>query len=293
MPVIVPDHLPAREILARENLITFGYSDTPVSDSRPLQLLILNLMPLKDSTEVQLLRLLSGSPRNIEVQFIRPKDHESKNTSRRHLELFYKTFGEVRHRRFDGMVITGAPVEHLPFEEVGYWREFKEILDWTVHQVNSVLFICWAAQAGMYHFHGIPKYLLPRKQFGIFDHTVRYMESPIVRGLGDRFPAPHSRHTEVRRIDIGQAVGLEIIAESEEAGIFMTASGNHIYYTGHPEYDPVTLRDEYFRDLAKGLDIQVPAHYFPGDDPAREPVFIWQGAARQIWMNWIESYVCG
>ena len=291
MPVIVPDQLPARAILASENLVTLGYSEAVERDAGTLQVLILNLMPLKDSTESQLLRLLAGSPRQIEVQFIRPKDHRCRNTSQQHLELFYKTFDEVRNRKFDGMIITGAPVEHLPFEEVGYWKEFTEILDWTVHNVTSVLFICWAAQAGMYHFHGIPKYLLPAKQFGVFEHTVRNPDSPIARGLGSKFLAPHSRHTEVRRSDIEKAAGLEIIGESDEAGIFLTVSGSHIYYTGHPEYDAGTMRDEYFRDLAKGLDIHIPAHYFPGDDPSKEPVSVWQGTARQIWINWIENYL--
>lgn len=291
MPVIVPDNLPARDVLSQEGIQTVGYSETAAGSGRTLRILILNLMPLKDATESQLLRMLSNDSLLVEVRFIRPKDHESRNTSPRHLELFYQTFGDVRHQKFDGMIITGAPVEHLPFDEVGYWRELTEILDWTVHNVSSVLFICWAAQAGLWHFHGIPKYLLPRKQFGIFDHAVLSSDCPIVRGFGDRFPAPHSRHTEVRRADIHKDGGVEIIGESEEAGVFLAVSGSHIYYTGHPEYDAGTLRAEYVRDVAKGLDIQIPAHYFPEDDPSREPVMTWRHHGRLLYENWLNYYV--
>ena len=293
MPVIIPDKLPAKGILLQENIFTIEHSKAIHQDIRALRIAILNIMPLKEATETHILRLLTNSPLQVEIQFIRPGGHEPKNTPHQHLEYFYKTFEEVSHQKFDGLIITGAPVEHLSFEDVHYWEEIREILDWSAHNVTSALLICWAAQAGLYHFHGIPKYPLPSKMFGNFDHTVNNRRSPIARGFDDIFPAPHSRHTEVRRSDIEKVGDLEIISESHEAGVYIVVSrdGKRVYVTGHSEYDPDTLRNEYERDRAKGLDIAVPENYFPGDDPTKAPLVNWRSHANLLFLNWLNYYV--
>ena len=293
MPVIIPDKLPAKDILLQENIFTIEHSKAIHQDIRALRIAILNIMPLKEATETHILRLLTNSPLQVEIQFIRPGGHEPKNTPHQHLEYFYKTFEEVSHQKFDGLIITGAPVEHLSFEDVHYWEEIREILDWSAHNVTSALLICWAAQAGLYHFHGIPKYPLPSKMFGNFDHTVNNRRSPIARGFDDIFPAPHSRHTEVRRSDIEKVGDLEIISESHEAGVYIVVSrdGKRVYVTGHSEYDPDTLRNEYERDRAKGLDIAVPENYFPGDDPTKAPLVNWRSHANLLFLNWLNYYV--
>ena len=293
MPVIIPDKLPAKDILLQENIFTIEHSKAIHQDIRALRIAILNIMPLKEATETHILRLLTNSPLQVEIQFIRPGGHEPKNTPHQHLEYFYKTFEEVSHQKFDGLIITGAPVEHLSFEDVHYWEEIREILDWSAHNVTSALLICWAAQAGLYHFHGIPKYPLPSKMFGNFDHTVNNRRSPIARGFDDIFPAPHSRHTEVRRSDIEKVGDLEIISESQEAGVYIVVSrdGKRVYVTGHSEYDPDTLRNEYERDRAKGLDIAVPENYFPGDDPTKAPLVNWRSHANLLFLNWLNYYV--
>ena len=293
MPVIIPDKLPAKGILLQENIFTIEHSKAIHQDIRALRIAILNIMPLKEATETHILRLLTNSPLQVEIQFIRPGGHEPKNTPHQHLEYFYKTFEEVSHQKFDGLIITGAPVEHLSFEDVHYWEEIREILDWSAHNVTSALLICWAAQAGLYHFHGIPKYPLPSKMFGNFDHTVNNRRSPIARGFDDIFPAPHSRHTEVRRSDIEKVGDLEIISESQEAGVYIVVSrdGKRVYVTGHSEYDPDTLRNEYERDRAKGLDIAVPENYFPGDDPTKVPLVNWRSHANLLFLNWLNYYV--
>lgn len=293
MPVIIPDKLPAKDILLRENIFTIERSKAKRQDIRPLRIAILNIMPLKEATETHILRLLTNTPLQVEVQFIRPQGHQPKNTPQQHLEYFYKTFEAVRHRKFDGLIITGAPVEHLSFEEVHYWDEIREILDWSAHNVTSVLLICWAAQAGLYHFHGIPKYPLPSKMFGNFHHRINNWRSPIARGFDDRFLAPHSRHTEVRRSDIEKVKELEIISESDEAGIYIVVSrdGKRVYVTGHSEYDSDTLRKEYERDRDKGLDIAMPENYFPGNDPGKAPPVSWRSHANLLFQNWLNYYV--
>lgn len=293
MPVIIPDKLPAKDILSKENIFTMEYSRAIHQDIRALRIAILNIMPLKEATETHILRLLTNSPLQVEIQFIRPKNHESKNTPQQHLEYFYKTFEEISHQKFDGLIITGAPVEHLTFEEVNYWDEIREILDWSVHHVTSVLLICWAAQAGLYHFHRIPKYDLPAKMFGNFRHTVNNRQSPIARGFDDCFLAPHSRHTEVRRSDIEKVHDLEIISESAEAGVYIVVShdGKRVYVTGHSEYDSDTLRNEYERDRSKGFDIAMPENYFPDDDPQKAPLVSWRSHANLLFLNWLNYYV--
>jgi len=293
MPVIIPDNLPAKEILARENIFAIEYSRAIHQDIRPVRIAILNIMPLKEATETHILRLLTNTPLQVEIQLIRPEGHQPKNTSQQHLEYFYKTSQAIRHEKFDGLIITGAPVEHLEFEDVTYWDEIRELLDWSKHHVTSTLLICWAAQAGLYHFYRIPKYELESKMFGNFLHSVNQRTSPIARGFDDHFFAPHSRHTEVRKGDISKVSELEIISESEEAGIYIVASRNrkHVFVTGHSEYDPDTLKNEYERDKAKGLDIELPKNYFPGDDPSRTPVVSWRSHANLLYLNWLNYYV--
>jgi homoserine O-succinyltransferase len=293
MPVIIPDKLPAKDILSKENIFTIEHSKAISQDIRALRIAILNIMPMKEATETHILRLLTNTPVQVEIQFIRPKGHQPKNTPQQHLEYFYKTFEEVSHQKFDGLIITGAPVEHLSFEEVNYWEEFRGILDWSVHNVTSVMLICWAAQAGLYHFHGIPKYQLPSKMSGNFHHTVNNRRSPIARGFDDRFLAPHSRHTEVRRSDIENVGELEIISESEEAGVYIVVSrdGKRVYVTGHSEYDSDTLGNEYQRDRSKGLEIAMPVNYYPGNDPLKTPEVTWRSHANLLFLNWLNYYV--
>lgn len=293
MPLNIPDRLPALEILERENIFVMRETTAIHQDIRPLRIGILNLMPVKTTTETHILRLLSNSPLQVEVTLLHTRDHISKNTSIDHLKAFYKTFRQVRNQKFDGMIITGAPIEHLDFEEVDYWDELREIMDWTVHHVTSTMYICWGAQAGLYHFYKIPKYPLPKKMFGVFTHQVSDPKIPLVRGFDEEFLAPHSRHTEVRRTDIEKVPELIMVSESSEAGVYMvmTRGGRQIFITGHSEYDPETLKNEYDRDIKKGLPIDIPVNYFPGNDPSKSPMAKWKSHANLMYYNWLNYYV--
>ena len=293
MPVNIPDRLPAYKTLTKENIFVMRESRAMHQDIRPLKIAILNLMPLKISTEVQLLRLLSNSPLQIELVLLQTASYTSTNTPKEHLYEFYKTFDQIKNTKFDGMIITGAPVEHMDFEDVAYWPEIKEIIDWTEHHVTSTLYICWAAQAGLYYKYNIPKYSLDRKMFGVFLHKAYKKETPLLRGFDDMFHAPHSRHTEVRKEDIRKNRELTILSESDEAGVYivMDKKGKHIFVTGHSEYDPLTLDSEYKRDRSKGLDIEIPRNYYPGDDPEKEPVVRWRGHSHLLFSNWLNYYV--
>ncbi len=293
MPIKIPDNLPAREILNRENIFIMTEDRASHQDIRPLKIGILNLMPTKITTETQLMRLLGNTPLQIEAVLLQTESYQSKNTSSDHLNEFYKTFGEIKHEKLDGMIITGAPVEQLDFEEVEYWNELKEVMEWTKHNVFSTLHICWAAQAGLFYHYNIPKYPLENKMFGVFRHNVNIKHTKLLRGFDDVFFAPHSRHTEVRREDIEKTEELEILAESDEAGIYIAASknGRDIFVTGHAEYDPLTLKAEYDRDIAKGLKIAVPKNYYPDDNPDLTPVVRWRSQANLLFSNWLNYYV--
>jgi homoserine O-succinyltransferase/O-acetyltransferase len=293
MPLNIPDQLPAIEILQEENIFVMRETAAIHQDIRPLRIVILNLMPVKTTTETHILRLLSNSPLQVEVTLLHTHDHISKNTSIDHLKSFYKTFKQIRNQKFDGMIITGAPIEHLDFEEVDYWGELREIMDWTLHHVTSTMFICWGAQAGLYHFYGVPKYPLSKKMFGVFIHQVNNPKIPLVRGFDEEFLAPHSRHTEIRKSDIEKIQELILVSESAEAGVYMvmTRGGRQIFITGHSEYDPDTLKDEYERDVRKGLPIEVPVNYFPGNDPSKPPMARWKSHANLLYYNWLNYYV--
>ena len=264
-------------------------------DIRPLKIVVLNLMPLKITTETDLIRLLSNSPLQIEVSFMKLKSHTSKNTPIEHMKAFYRDFASMREERFDGMIITGAPVEHLEFEDVNYWSEITEIFDWTRTHVMSTMYICWAAQAGLYYHYGIPKYPLEKKMFGIFEHHVTegFSHLPIFRGFDDVFYVPHSRHTEVRREDIDKCKDLQVVSESDESGvhIVMARGGREIFVTGHSEYSPYTLDGEYRRDLGKGLPIDMPKNYYRNDDPEQGPLVRWRSTANLLFSNWLNYYV--
>jgi homoserine O-succinyltransferase len=293
MPVRIPETLPARRTLESENIFIMGEERARHQDIRPLRVAILNLMPTKIATETQILRLIGNSPLQVEVTLLQTASHESKNVSAEHLIAHYKSFAQVRRRKFDGLIITGAPVELLPFEEVDYWPELTGILDWAETNVFSMLYICWGAQAGLFHRYGIPKYTLPDKQFGVFPHHVLNRYHKLMRGFDDVFMAPHSRYTEVRRADIENVPDLQILAESDEAGIYIVASQDrrHIFVTGHSEYDPLTLKGEYDRDIGKGLPIKVPMNYFPHDNPAEPPLVRWRGHANLLFANWLNYFV--
>jgi homoserine O-succinyltransferase len=293
MPINVPDNLPAVEILTNENIFIMSETRAMHQDIRPLKILILNLMPLKIDTETQLLRVLSNSPIQVDVTLMHPSTHTSKNTDEKHLNAFYKTFEDIKSDKFDGMIITGAPIEHYDFEEVGYWDELKVIMNWSLHNVFSTLHICWGAQAGLYHHYGIPKYALDEKCFGIFKHRLHVAHTPLFRGFDDVFNAPHSRHTTVYASDIEKHPELKIIASSDEAGVFavMTENGRQIFITGHSEYDPDTLKKEYDRDVAAGKPIAVPANYYPDDDPTRPPLVTWRSTGNLFFGNWLNYYV--
>ncbi|MBB6633731.1 homoserine O-acetyltransferase MetA [Cohnella thailandensis] len=293
MPIKVPDSLPAREILAEENIFVMDESVAYHQDIRPLRIAILNLMPTKETTETQLLRLIGNTPLQVEAVLIHPKTHTSKNTSAEHLEAFYKTFDEISQQRFDGMIITGAPVEQFAFEDVNYWEELKDIMDWSKRNVTSTFHICWGAQAGLFHHFGVPKVDLPNKLFGVFPHTVEKRNVPLLRGFDELFYVPQSRHTEVRKEDIEKIPELEILSESEDAGVYIAATkdGRQIFVTGHSEYDPLTLKWEYDRDKAKGLRIDVPKNYFPGNDPSKMPLSSWRAHANLLFSNWLNYYV--
>jgi homoserine O-succinyltransferase len=293
MPVKIPDTLPAMGILESENIFVMGESRAVHQDIRALRVAILNLMPTKIVTETQLLRLLGNSPLQVEVTLLHMESHDSKNTPAEHLLQHYSSFEEVKSEKFDGLIITGAPVEQLPFEEVDYWPELVRLMDWARANVYSTLYVCWGAQAGLYHYYGVPKHALAEKMFGVFPHTLGVRFERLTRGFDDVFYAPHSRHTEVRRDDVLAVPELVLLSESEEAGVYIVLSADrrHVFVTGHSEYDPLTLQGEYVRDLGKGLKIAVPKNYFPGDDPRREPVVRWRGHASLLFTNWLNYYV--
>ncbi|BBI32215.1 homoserine O-acetyltransferase MetA [Cohnella abietis] len=293
MPIKVPDHLPAKEVLAGENIFVMDESVAYHQDIRPLRIAILNLMPTKETTETQLLRLIGNTPLQLEAVLLRPQSHLSKNTSAEHLESFYKTFDEIKDQQYDGLIITGAPIEHLEFEEVNYWEELEEIMDWTVDNVTSTMHICWGAQAGLYHHYGVPKYPLSEKMFGVYPHGISKPNVQLLRGFDEMFFVPQSRHTEVLRSDIEKVAGLDILSESEEAGVYIaaTADGKQIFVTGHSEYDPQSLKWEYDRDVAKGLHIDIPKNYYPNNDPTRSPVSTWRAHANLLFSNWLNYYV--
>ncbi len=293
MPIKIPDLLPAKEILQSENIFVMGEERAIHQDIRPLQIAVLNLMPTKITTETQLLRLLGNTPLQVEVTLVRTSTYHSKNTPEEHMLTFYRTFDQIKDSKFDALIITGAPVEHLAFEQVDYWEELEQIMDWGLENVFALLYICWGAQAALYHQFGIPKYPLPAKQFGVFPHQVLEKNARLLRGFDDIFYAPHSRHTEIRRADIDKIPELEILAESGEAGVYIvgTHDGRQIFVTGHSEYDPLTLKKEYDRDVAAGLPIAVPVNYYPGNDPSQTPVVSWRGHAHLLFANWINYYV--
>ena len=293
MPIKIPDNLPAVKTLAEENIFVMTEKRAITQDIRPLKILLLNLMPKKIETETQLSRLLGNSPLQVDFTFIHTKSHQSKNTSAEHLFTFYKTFEDVKNQTFDGMIITGAPVEHMEFEEVEYWEELCEIMEWTKTNVHSTFHICWGAQAGLYYHYGIKKYPLSEKLFGVFPHTAEYKKSILFRGFDDTFMVPHSRHTTVKREDIEKVDDLKILASSEEAGIYAVATkgGKQIFVTGHSEYDAGTLRSEYLRDLNEGKPISIPKNYFPDDNPEKEPLVTWRAHANLIYTNWLNYFV--
>lgn len=293
MPVKIPSTLPAREILEYENIFVIDEERALHQDIRALRVAILNLMPTKIATETQILRLLSNSPIQVEITLLHTATHESKNTDAEHLLEHYVTFEEVKNQKFDGLIITGAPVEQLPFEEVDYWEELKQIMDWSETNVESTFHICWGAQAGLYHKYGIPKYDLSHKMFGVFEHRLLNRTESLMRGFDDIFLAPHSRHTEIRRADIEQHSELQILAESDDAGVYIVSDkdGRNLYITGHSEYDPLTLKAEYDRDVNKGLPIHVPKNYYPNDDPGNMPNVRWRGHANLLYSNWLNYYV--
>lgn len=293
MPLNLPDRLPAIELLKKENIFVFDHSRASRQDIRPLRIVVLNLMPLKITTETDLVRLLSNTPLQIELSFMKLRSHTPKNTPVEHMKAFYKDFELMSDERFDGMIITGAPVEQMPFEEVSYWSEVSAIFDWARTHVTSTLYICWAAQAGLYHHYGVPKHDLPHKMFGIFEHTVNRPLLPIFRGFDDVFYVPHSRHTEIRREEIERCPELDILSESPEAGVYMVMArgGREFFVTGHSEYSPYTLDGEYKRDLAKGLPIDMPRNYYRGDDPSQPPLVRWRAHANLLFSNWLNYYV--
>ena len=293
MPIKIPNQLPATGTLTKENIFVMTETRAMTQDIRPLQILLLNLMPTKADTETQLARVLGNTPLQIELELIAPTSHVSKNTSQEHMLAFYKTFEEIKDRTFDGLVITGAPVENLPFEEVDYWPELCEIMEWSKTHVHSTLHICWGAQAGLYYHYGIPKRALPEKLFGVFLHTVEDPNFILFRGFDDQFWVPHSRHTTVYREDIEAVPELKILAASQEAGVYAvkTDGGHQIFLMGHAEYDWDTLKKEYDRDVAAGAAIQLPKHYFPNDNPAKTPVVTWRSCGNLLYSNWLNYNV--
>ena len=293
MPIKIQNSLPATKILESENIFVMTADRAMTQDIRPLKIIILNLMPTKIETETQLLRLLGNSPLQVDIELLQTVTHVSKNTSHTHLTTFYRTFEEIKDQKYDGMIITGAPVELLDYEEVDYWDELCEIMEWSKRNVYSTLHICWGAQAALYYHYGIPKYLLPEKLTGVFRHRILDVFHPLMRGFDDRFLIPHSRHTEVRREDIQKHEDLIILATSRVAGVSIVAnkSGRQFFITGHAEYDRNTLANEYFRDVNKGLHPQVPQNYFPGNDPAALPPLTWRSHANLLYTNWLNYYV--
>lgn len=293
MPINIPNNLPAYTVLNNENIFVKTDADAIRQDIRPLRIAIVNLMPKKIETETQLLRLLSNTPIQVDIELIQMASHVTKNTSAEHLTKFYKTFADVKEERFDGLIITGAPVEQIPFEEVDYWNELCEIMEWSKRSVYSVLHICWGAQAGLYYHYGIPKYDLSEKMFGIFPHKAEVSNHPLLRGFDEKFNVPHSRHTEIRRMDVEKVRELKILAFSNESGVNIIADSEErkFFLMGHFEYDRFTLANEYFRDKDKGLNIKVPKHYFPYDDPSQPPHFNWRAHANLLFSNWLNYCV--
>lgn len=293
MPIRIPNDLPAVKTLNDENIFVMTETRAITQDIRPLKILILNLMPKKIETETQLSRLLGNSPLQVELELIHTKSHKSKNTPAEHLLAFYKTFDDVKHRTFDGLIITGAPVENMPFEEVEYWEELCEIMEWSKTHVHSTFHICWGAQAGLYYHFGIDKKPLDKKMFGVFKHKKDYKNSILFRGFDDEFMVPHSRHTTVDIEDIKKVPEIKILASSEEAGVYAmaTAGGKQIFITGHSEYDANTLANEYFRDLYEGKPIEIPKNYFPDDNPENEPIVTWRAHANLLYSNWLNYFV--
>ncbi|MBP3313111.1 MAG: homoserine O-succinyltransferase [Oscillospiraceae bacterium] len=293
MPIRIPNDLPATQTLQDENIFVMTETRAMTQDIRPLDILLLNLMPTKVDTETQLARLLGNTPLQVNLTLMTMSTHQSKNTSQEHLLAFYKTFEDVRHRNFDGLIITGAPVENMPFEEVDYWQELTEIMEWSKTHVHSTFHICWGAQAGLYYHYGVQKQPLSEKMFGIFPHTVDYKRSILFRGFDDTFMVPHSRHTTVLREDIEKIPQLKILASSPEAGVYAVSSknGKQVFIMGHSEYDPLTLNKEYVRDKTAGLPIKIPKNYFPNDDDTQTPVSTWRAHANLLYSNWLNYFV--
>ena len=293
MPIQIPNDLPAAEVLQKENIFVMKQTRAETQHIRPLEIVLLNLMPTKIVTETQLSRMLGNTPLQVHLELMMLSTHKAKNTPEEHLLAFYKTFDELKDRKFDGMVITGAPVENMPFENVNYWKELTEIMEWSKDHVHSTFHICWGAQAGLYYHYGIQKYPLPEKMFGVFKHKADYKHAILLRGFDDEFWAPHSRHTTIRREDIEATPGLKILASSEEAGVYivMNKEGRQIFVTGHSEYDPDTLEREYLRDKYQGLPIQVPKNYYPNDDDSKAPIVRWRGHGNLLYSNWLNYFV--
>ncbi len=293
MPLNLQKNLPAIELLKKEHIFVMDSLRASEQDIRPLRVVVLNLMPLKITTETDLIRLLSNSPLQVELDFMKIKGHQPKNTPVEHMQEFYKDFDVICNDYYDGLIVTGAPVEQMAFEDVTYWEELKTIFNWSRTHVTSTLYICWAAQAGLYHFYGIPKYDLEEKKFGIFKHTLNDPYLPIFRGFDDEFYVPHSRHTEIRREDILRVPEVKLLSESRDAGVYMAMArgGREFFITGHSEYSPHTLHDEYTRDLQKGLPINVPENYYTDNDPSKPPLVRWRGHANLLFTNWLNYYV--
>ncbi len=293
MPIKIPNMLPATKVLLDENIFVISETRAITQDIRPLKILMLNLMPKKIETETQIARLIGNTPLQVELELLQTATHKSKHTSAEHMLAFYKTFDEVRGNKYDGLIITGAPVEHMEFEEVEYWNELCEIMEWSKTHVTSTFHICWGAQAGLYYHYGVKKYPLEKKLFGVFEHHLDHKHAILFRGFDDRFVVPHSRHTTCRREDIEAVPELKILSSSEEAGIFVVATdrGRQIFVTGHSEYDANTLKNEYMRDKAAGLSIDIPKNYFPNDDDKEEPIVRWRSCANLLYSNWLNYFV--
>ncbi len=293
MPIKVPNDLPVRAILEKENIFVMDENRAIHQDIRPIQILILNLMPIKEDTELQILRELSNTPLQIDCTFMRMRSHDSKNTSKSHLDTFYVTFDQIKRKHYDGMIVTGAPVELYEFEDVDYWDEISQVFSWINTHVTSTIYLCWAAQAAMYYYYGLQKKLLDKKMFGLFQHKVFNRKVPLVRGFDDQFLMPHSRYTDVPAKDIANCPELTILAQSKEAGVFlcMAENGRKIFVTGHPEYGRMQLRREYERDKKKGIEIDLPKNYFPDDDPGKRPPLVWRAHANNLYTNWLNYYV--
>ena len=293
MPIKLPDSLPAKEILSNEGIFVMGEDRAYHQDIRPLKVAILNLMPLKEVTEVQLLRRLGNSPLQVEITLLFPHSHNAQNTPVEHLKTFYHTFDEVKNQKFDGLIITGAPIELFNFEEVDFWQELTEIMEWSKSNVTSTMHICWGAQAGLYYHYGVPKIILDKKISGVFPHYMNPYPDKLLRGFDDMFYVPHSRRTEVRREDIINTGKVVILSESDESGVYIASAkhGRQIFVMGHSEYDALTLKNEYLRDLAKGLNPEIPKHYFKDDNPANAPLVRWRSHSNILFTNWLNYYV--